>query len=314
MRGTWCWRSLRMRGRSGRIGRNGGKLLTLVSGGSMPPEGAEKKPGTAQRETFAAAAKKVLEYTDPTRPDPGRVTMRRLNRTEYDNSVYSLVGVNFFPSKEFPPDDVSGGYDNNGDGLTLSPLLMERYLVASDAIMAQVLPEPGYWPLVAKLENLAAPAGSFRQTALGRDKIRHLLPGMALGTPGTIQVEGDYVLKSFAYWHKGGGLEMPVMELLFDDQVVSTAAVDAIGYEGSIFYETPPVHLKVGPHKLAIRWPLKEGSKAPTLQDVGATSSSGQDEPPGLYVRWAEINGPRTVKSDLLKHNESASPREGRRK
>ncbi len=65
------------------------KLLTLVGGGSMPPEEAEKHPDKSHREAFVSAAKKVLEYTDPAHPDPGRVTMRRLNRTEYDNSVFA---------------------------------------------------------------------------------------------------------------------------------------------------------------------------------------------------------------------------------
>lgn len=289
------------------------KLLTLVGGGAMPPEEAENHPDKTHRDAFVSSAKKVLEYTDPARPDPGRVTMRRLNRTEYDNSVYALTGLKFSPSKEFPPDDVSGGYDNNGDGLTLSPLLMERYLVASDSIIASILPEGGVWPLVAKMDKMNTPAGSFRQTSAGRDAIRHLLPGLALTASGSLNTEGDYVFKSFAYWHKGAGLEMPTMELVIDDKVALAVPVDAINYEGSIFYETPPVHLKAGPHNLAVRWPLKPGQKTPTLQEIGASGPSGQDEPPGLYIRWTELNGPRSIKSDLLTHKPDTSPRDAAR-
>jgi hypothetical protein len=289
------------------------RIVTMVGGGSMPPEAAEKPVTGEHRQSFLSAAKHVLAYTDPSRPDPGRVTLRRLNRLEYDNTVLALLGADFQPSKEFPPDDVSGGYDNNGEGLTLSPLLMERYLVASDAIIAQVMPEPGFWPLLAKLENLTPAPGAYRQTSLGRDKIRHLLPGMQLGTNGAINTEGDYVIKAFAYWHKGGSLEMPILEMLWDDQVVYSGPVDVIGYEGSIFYETPPVRLKPGSHKMTIRWPLKEGQKTPTLQDIGAQGSTGQDEPPGLYIRWAEISGPRNVKTDLLKHDAALSPRDAAR-
>lgn len=286
------------------------KLLTLVGGGAMPPEGAENHPDKSHREAFISAAKKVLEYTDPAHPDPGRVTMRRLNRIEYDNSIYALTALKFSPSKEFPPDDVSGGYDNNADGLTLSPLLMERYLVASDSIIDQLLPENGFWPLVAKMDHMNTPPGSFRQTAAGRDAIRHLLPGLALTTSGNLNSEGDYIFKSFAYWHKGAGLDMPTMELVIDDKVALSVPVDVINYEGSIFYETPPVHLKAGPHSLAVRWPLKSGQKTPTLQEIGASGTSGQDEPPGLYIRWTELSGPRTIKSDVLTHKTGIAPRD----
>ena len=54
--------------------------------------------------------------------DPGRVTIRRLNRTEYNNTIRDLVGVDFKPAKDFPSDDVGEGFDNIGDVLSLSPL------------------------------------------------------------------------------------------------------------------------------------------------------------------------------------------------
>ena len=57
--------------------------------------------------------------------------MRRLNRTEYNNTIRDLVGVDFKPADDFPSDDVGYGFDNIGDVLTISPLLMERYLAAA---------------------------------------------------------------------------------------------------------------------------------------------------------------------------------------
>jgi hypothetical protein len=64
--------------------------------------------------------------------DPGRVTARRLNRTEYDNSVRDLLGVDLHLAEDFPQDDTGYGFDNNGDVLSLSPALMEKYMVAAD--------------------------------------------------------------------------------------------------------------------------------------------------------------------------------------
>ena len=68
--------------------------------------------------------------------DPGRVTIRRLNRAEYNNTIRDLVGVDFKPAEDFPSDDVGYGFDNIGDVLSLSPLLMEKYLAAAEAIVA----------------------------------------------------------------------------------------------------------------------------------------------------------------------------------
>ena len=60
--------------------------------------------------------------------DPGRVTARRLNRAEYNNTVRDLLGVYVKPADEFPVDDSGYGFDNIGDVLTISPLLMEKYI------------------------------------------------------------------------------------------------------------------------------------------------------------------------------------------
>ena len=72
-------------------------------------------------------------------PDPGRVTARRLNRTEYDNTVRDLLGVDLRPALDFPQDDSGYGFDNNGDVLSLSPALMERYLTAAERVARAAL-------------------------------------------------------------------------------------------------------------------------------------------------------------------------------
>src|SRR5438094_159202 len=73
------------------------------------------------------------------RPNAGRVTIRRLNRTEYNNTIRDLVGVDFHPAEDFPADDVGYGFDNIGDVLTVSPLLLEKYLSAAEAILDRAI-------------------------------------------------------------------------------------------------------------------------------------------------------------------------------
>ena len=79
--------------------------------------------------------------------DPGRVTIRRLNRNEYNNTIRDLLHVDLKPAEDFPADDVGHGFDNIGDVLTLPPLLMERYLAAAEsisqrAILTEIPPVP----------------------------------------------------------------------------------------------------------------------------------------------------------------------------
>jgi hypothetical protein len=68
--------------------------------------------------------------------DPGRVSLRRLNRAEYDNTVRDLLGDTTRPARDFPMDDISSaGFDNDADVLSMSPLLMEKYAAAAEKLV-----------------------------------------------------------------------------------------------------------------------------------------------------------------------------------
>jgi hypothetical protein len=114
-------------------------VLKMVREGAMPPKG-KPKPSVEEVGAFFAHVKATFDYHDRhAKSDPGRVTMRRLNRTEYKNTVRDLLGADFNPTEGFPADDVGHGFDNIGDVLTLSPLLMERYLDAAETIANRVI-------------------------------------------------------------------------------------------------------------------------------------------------------------------------------
>ena len=113
-----------------------------LDSGAMPPPGASRPPLQAAR----AATRWIRSATDRvderTRPDPGRVTARRLNRTEYNNSVRDLLGLDLRPADGFPPDDSGFGFDNVADALSLSPVQMERYLLAAERLVRRSLLGP----------------------------------------------------------------------------------------------------------------------------------------------------------------------------
>jgi hypothetical protein len=105
----------------------------------MPPA-KKPRPTAAQREVIAHWIKNDVFGIDPENPDPGRVTIRRLNRVEYRNTIRDLVGVDFNTDSEFPPDDTSFGFDTIADVLTLPPMLLEKYLIAAEKVIEQGVP------------------------------------------------------------------------------------------------------------------------------------------------------------------------------
>ena len=77
---------------------------------------------------------------DPAKPDPGRVTIRRLNRAEYRNTLRDLIGANFDAEAALPPDDVGYGFDNIGDVMSISPMRMEKFIEAAMTAVQQAVP------------------------------------------------------------------------------------------------------------------------------------------------------------------------------
>ena len=110
-------------------------ILQKVESGAMPLEEAKLHPTKEERKELVDWIGGALTDIDCSgSPDPGRVTIRRLNRREYRNTVRDLVGIDYEPSREFPGDDTGYGFDNIGDVLSLAPVLMERYLDAAEQI------------------------------------------------------------------------------------------------------------------------------------------------------------------------------------
>ena len=109
-------------------------ILQKVAGEEMPPEDAAQ-PSDKERAAFVNWIGPQLESVDcATQKVKPRVTVRRLNRFEYDNVIADLFGLAVRPAEEFPADDVGEGFDNIGEVLSMPPLLMEKYLDAAEQV------------------------------------------------------------------------------------------------------------------------------------------------------------------------------------
>lgn len=115
-------------------------VLKNVRTGVMPPE-KKPRPSSEEKKILEKWIKQVSFRADPENPDPGRVTVRRLNRVEYRNTIRDLLGIDFNTEVEFPPDDTGHGFDNIGDVLTISPMLLEKYLDAAKAVVEKAVPK-----------------------------------------------------------------------------------------------------------------------------------------------------------------------------
>jgi len=109
------------------------KILRRTSLGEMPLRGAPRPP-KEQMAAFDGWLAKSLDDNAKAHPDPGRATVRRMNRFEYANAVRDLLALNVDFSKELPVDDTGYGFDNIADILTVSPTLMDRYMSVAGKI------------------------------------------------------------------------------------------------------------------------------------------------------------------------------------
>jgi hypothetical protein len=74
---------------------------------------------------------------------PGRSPLRRLSRTEYDNTVRDLLGDTTRPSQNFEPDVLAGGFTNNADTQNVGTSLAEQYLTAAETLSVNATKDLG---------------------------------------------------------------------------------------------------------------------------------------------------------------------------
>jgi len=118
------------------------KILLVLKEQQMPPADAEQPDGAERVQSIEWIEQRLRQFDCGSASRPGRITMRRLNRTEYNNTVRDLTGLDLRLANDFPSDDVGNGFDNIGDVLSLPPILMEKYLTAAKQIADEVMKSP----------------------------------------------------------------------------------------------------------------------------------------------------------------------------
>jgi hypothetical protein len=232
------------------------KAIRKVRACLMPPPSMPRPAGAAMKQ-FAASLETAIDQAAALHPNPGRPALHRLNRTEYANSVGDLLGVSVDVGPLLPADDMSHGFDNMADVLTISPALMEGYIRAAGKISREAVGDP---QALALTHTYSVPRVL--------SQVRHV-EGTPIGTRGGMAVvhdfpaDGEYTFKLGFYYSptgplfglnqgKGQQIEIAVNAervALLDINPAMTLATDGI--------KTPPVKLRAGPQRISASFPVK---------------------------------------------------------
>jgi mono/diheme cytochrome c family protein len=253
------------------------KVVRKLRKGQMPPVG-RPRPDAAALEAFVVSIENGLDAHARRQPNPGRVVSRRLNRAEYVNAVYDLIGLEVNGSELLPSDMAGFGFDNNADVLSITPALMARYITAGTKISRVAL---------ATADNRAATTrykieiGTRQDLRMGQEMPFASFGGLAV--KHTFPLDGEYAFQ-LRLTRDQDGLINGIMAEHFIELRVDRALVKRFKIGGE-YQEPDPGQLIAVPeddkfgaevHKhyisaddtLTVRVPVKAGTRTVTAAFV----------------------------------------------
>ncbi len=246
------------------------KVLSKVEAGAMPPAGMPR-PDKSTADSLVAWLETELDAAAAAHPNPGRPAIHRLNRVEYTNAVRDLLAVEIDGTSLLPSDDAGYGFDNIGDVLSVSPLLMERYLSAARKITRAAIGDSEARPYLKTYDvhrflsqedrmSEALPFGS-----RGGIAIRHFFP-----------LDGEYLIKLRLKRDFSGNAILGIAEphhlnILLDGSRIKRFTV------GGEPHSDPAEYARIADQGLEIRLPVEAGQ-----QVVGVTFVNHRSMPEGV--------------------------------
>ena len=190
------------------------RIVQKLRTGEMPPK-PMPKPAQPQIDAFVKFVQGEWDKADRNaKPDPGRVTARRLNRVEYTNTIRDLLAVDFRADRNFPTDDSGYGFDNIADVLTISPVLMEKYMDAAESIAARAI---GANPLPKK------PLEVLYHT---KDKNIRRLDVSTVEATHRVEFDGEYTARIGMPGERAKDAKPVKLAFYMDGKVIDSATVD----------------------------------------------------------------------------------------
>jgi mono/diheme cytochrome c family protein len=252
------------------------RVAERVRTGEMPPKGSPAMT-EAEKTLLSGWVEAKMASVDCDVKDPGRVTMRRLNRSEYNNTIRDLLGVDVRAADDFPSDDVGYGFDNIGDVLSMSPILMEKYIAAADKVVRAAIVTPDAAPIRFEAEKLTETGGD--GTAAG--EARNLFTNGEVTIDHAFPQEGEYGIRVRA-WGQQAGPEPARMVFRLDGKDLKTVDVP-VKEDQAGTYELK-TRVPAGKHRLSLAF-------TNDFYDEKEKDRSKRDR--NLLIDWVEIESPR---------------------
>jgi mono/diheme cytochrome c family protein len=269
------------------------RILQNVRSGDMPPKKKKNQPSDSERQVVTTWIEHTLFPVDPEHPDPGRVTLRRMNRAEYNNTIRDLVGVDFKPANDFPQDDVGYGFDNIGDVLSLPPLLLEKYLRAAESVMEEAIVSGPRPPPSHKIDPQHLTGGNDFGNVRVMASAGEAYADVPLARPGryAVRVKG---------YEQHAGPEFTRISIRFDGKEISQQEVQAKSETPGTYESTVEVS-QAGMKRVAVaflndyykeRWIEKQHKDRPPTKEKVIDDRN-------FYCNSLEVVGPLGVEQPL---------------
>ena len=214
-------------------------ILQRLRAGEMPPQGIPKPPAEKLDALTSYIQGRLDDLDKSVKPDPGTVVAHRLNRYEYRNTVRDLLAVDFQADKNFPTDDSGYGFDNIGSVLTVSPLLMSKYISAAQRIAARAM----------ALDPLPKPIEIERS---GRNKAITRLDRSTVETTFRVDFDGDYNVRFGLQGERPADAKPVTLAFWIDGKLDQSMSVETkpskLVYFDPYSEEHMRVHLTEGEH------------------------------------------------------------------
>ena len=282
------------------------RVVLRLRAREMPPVGLPRPQPTAY-DQLASWLETSLDDAAAATPNPGRPVIHRLNRAEYTNAIRDLLALEIDGREHLPADDSGYGFDNIGDVLSLSPSLLERYMIAAAKISQLAVGDPGIRPTLQTY--------SMRPTLIQHGRMSEDQP---FGTRGGLSarhyfpLDGEYRVKirlQRTHANQIRGLAEPQdIEVRFDRVRIAEFTVGGEGIinpwaavmYASAYEQTADdgleltIEVKAGIHAIAVAFPekrgLPEGLLEPRLSSASYEFAGDRDTP--MALGSIEISGP----------------------
>jgi hypothetical protein len=263
------------------------RVLRVLDAQEMPPSN-KPQPSAKDREQLQKWIETQVLHCDCERPDPGRVTLRRLNRAEYNNTIRDLLGVDFHPAQDFPVDDSGYGFDTIGDALSMPPILVEKYLNAAQQIVAAATTRPVAATTRYPVDALEVGYNA-KQRGDGWVALNSVEEDDVVAVQ-TITHAGEYVWRVPAYARQDGSNAIHLTFMLDDKPVHITPVGTNLP---SKIYEAR-TNVAAGRHRFrAVVRRIKDG-----LPEHEALKwKKGREQRGAVFVEWLEVHGPLHAES-----------------